>query len=92
MKYITYKKYIDFRYKENFCGIIIYSSKDFYIDDKDDSAFAIQYVKGGKCHREGGPAAILSRNNIKKYYLFGKEVTIEQHNFYIDLLKLKGFK
>jgi len=43
------------------------------------------YHNNGLDHRTDGPS-----NYSKEYHIHGKRVTKEQHEFYSDLLKLKG--
>lgn len=50
-----------------------------------------EYKLNGKFHRIDGPAYI-NWNNKKSYYLHGKEVSKKQHDFYVDLLKLKNIE
>jgi len=52
----------------------------------------IHYLSSGNTsvlHRIGGPARIWDFN-IKEYWIHGKMVTKEEHDFLYDLLSLKG--
>lgn len=108
MKTITWEEYVKLSFTDpdecyHFTGVV-HDPRDhstFYLVDgkthredgpADIDLNTIEYTNNDVLHRLGGPAIIYWDRNIKFYYLFGEEVTKEEHDFYCDLLKLKGLK
>jgi hypothetical protein len=55
------------------------------IDEDGDKA----WYKNGKFHREDGPAAQFSGQNLKYWYLYGSYYSEEQHRRFVRQMKLK---